>query len=244
MAPALPRDPGPRPKLQPVTTVQFAAQLVVAAEPRLTLTYQNDSLQLLEAIDDRGNSLVPLAKSRPINRMAGYFGVMNGPVVNLPVPLQRPAAVGAMIKKLRGSIPLAVSSRRPDPLIVPLASSAGKTFENPDIQLTINEIRPLPNMRTTQIELTLRPGERDASGSEQEGSINVFQRQAPAALPIELFDSRGQLVTWFQSNVDPANSRVTLTMSNLTTELKELRYYSLTRSSVNVPFEFTDIPMP
>jgi hypothetical protein len=244
-APAAPREPGSRPKLHPVTSVQCAAQLVVAAEPRLTLTYQNDSLQLMEAVDDRGNSLIPAGKGGPASRSAGYFGIMSGPVVNLPVQLQRPAAAGEMIKKLRGSIPLAVSSRRPDPLIVPLANAVGKSFENPDVQLTVDEIRPLANARTTQIELTLRPSDRDAaSNAEVDASISLFRRSYPAPLQIELTDARGQLVTWIQSNADVANSRVTLTASNLMTELKELRYYTLTRSNVTVPFEFSDIPLP
>src|SRR5262249_43319758 len=98
-------ESGARLRLKPVTTVPFAAQLVVAAEPRLALSYQNDSLQLIEAVDDRGNSLVPSGKG-PAARTAGYFGVMSGPVVNLQVLLHRPANAGESIKKLRGNIPL------------------------------------------------------------------------------------------------------------------------------------------
>jgi hypothetical protein len=245
-APAIRGDAAARPRLRPVTTVQFAAQLVVAAEPRLALTYQNDSLQLIEAVDDRGNSLIPAGKVGPASRVAGYFGVMSGPVVNLPVQLHRPASAGDSIKKLRGNIPLAVSSRRPDPLIVPLANAVGKTFENPDIQLTVDEIRPMPNARATQLELTIRPSDRDPSASQGEldGGFNPFRRSYPPPLQIELSDNRGQMIAWMQSNADVANSRVTLTASNLASELKELRYYTLTRSTTIVPFEFADIPLP
>jgi hypothetical protein len=244
--PATRGESGQRPRPHPVTTVQFAAQLLVAAEPRLSLTYHNDALQLVEAIDNRGNSLVPPGKGGPYSRSAGYFGMMTGPVVNIPVQLHRPPNPGESIKKLRGNIPLSASARRPDPLIVPLANAVGKSFENPDIQLIVDEIRQLPNTRTTLVELTLRPSERDASSSQAEldGSISMFRRSYPPPLQIELTDQKGQLVPWMQSNADVANSRVTLTVSNLATELKELRYYTLTRSNVNVPFEFTDIPLP
>jgi len=241
-----PRDAGLRPRLHPVTNVQFTAQLVVAAEPRLTLTYLHGSLQLIEAVDERGNSLIPAGKRGPAVRTAAYFGMMSGPVVQLPAPLDRPLGAGESIKKLRGIIPLTVSSRRPDPLIVPLTNTTGKTFENPDVQLTVHEIRPMPNTRNTLVELTIRPSGRNPSSSSDDvdGFTNLMQRPDPSQLQIEVADSRGQMIPWFQSGADAESSRVTLTLTNPTTELKELRYYTLTRSSVNVPFEFTDIPMP
>ena len=41
------------------------------------------------------------------------------------------------------------------------------------------------------------------------------------------------------------SSRITLTMAGLAgAEPKELRYYRLTGTTVNVPFTFTDVPMP
>jgi hypothetical protein len=241
-----PRDAGLPSRLHPVTNVQFTAQLVVAAEPRLILTYQHGSLQLTEAVDERGNSLIPPGKSGPVRRSAAYFGIMSGPVVQIPAPLHRPAVPGETIKKLRGIIPLSVSSRRPDPLIVPLANSAGKTFENLDLQLTVHEIRPMPDTRNTLVELSLRPSDRDASSSadDADGFNNLVQRPNPAQLQIEVTDARGQMIPWFQSGPDTESSRVTLTLTCPATELKELRYYTLTRSSVNVPFEFTDIPLP
>ncbi|MFI5454968.1 MAG: hypothetical protein ACHRXM_05905 [Isosphaerales bacterium] len=241
-----PRDPALAPRLNPRTNVQFTAQLVVAAEPRLTLTYQHGSLQLIEAVDERGNSLIPAGKSGQVSRTAAYFGIMSGPVVQIPAPLHRPAVPGESIKKLRGIIPLTVSSRRPDPLIVPLTNSAGKTFENPDLQLTVHEIRPMLNTRNTLVELSLRPSDRDALSSpdDADGFNNLMQRPDPSQLQIEVTDTRGQMIPWFQSGADAETSRVTLTLTNPATELKELRYYTLTRSSVNVPFEFTDIPMP
>ena len=48
-----------------------------------------------------------------------------------------------------------------------------------------------------------------------------------------------------QTNVDFQTSRITLTTAGLAgAEAKELRYYRLTETSVNVPFTFTDILMP
>ena len=235
------------PRLRPVTSVQFSAQLAVAAEPRLTLGYQHGALQLIEAVDDRGNSLVPPSKGGPAARIPAYMGMMSAPVVQLPVPLHRPALAGESIAKLRGVIPLTVASRRPDPLIVPLTNAVGNTFENPDVQLTVHEIRTMPNTPNTQVELTVRPSDREASSAQGdgEGPSILWQRPDPAQLHIEVVDTRGQSIPWFQSGADADNSRVTLTVTHAqSTKPKELRYYALTRSSVNVPFAFTDIPMP
>jgi hypothetical protein len=240
-----PREPAPAARLRPLTNVQFAAQLVVAAEPRLTLTYQNGSLQLIEAVDDKGNSLVPATRGGPSSRSAAYFGMMSGPVVQLPVPLHHPSGAGESIMKLRGIIPLSVSSRRGDPLVVPLSGAAGKTFESRDLQLTVHVIRPVANSRNTQVELSIRPFGTDSPAvDEMEGFNTVFRRPDHTQLQIEVIDTRGVMIPWFQSGPDADNSRITLTLTRPIAELKELRYFTLTRSSVSVPFEFSDIPIP
>ena len=91
-----------RQRLNPIASVQFSAQLLVAAEPRLALSNVRQP-QLVEAVDDLGNSLVPVAAADPfVSRHSGYFGMTTGPVVQLQAPLQRPESAGEHIKKLRG----------------------------------------------------------------------------------------------------------------------------------------------
>jgi hypothetical protein len=241
---------GGAPRFNYVTNVQFAAQLVVAAEPRLTLSQGGaPQVQVLEATDDRGNSLIAGADGPTVsNRVAGYFGMMNGPVLHLQLQLHRPASAGDTIKKLRGVIPLSVSSRRPDPIVVPLAGAAGKTFQNSELQLTVHDIRTMPNTPNTLIELSLKANDRHAPAevAEVERFTAGLQRFDPHHLQIEVIDARGQSIPWFQSVVDAETARVTLTVTNLPQagQPKELRYYGLTRAAVNIPFEFTDIPMP
>jgi hypothetical protein len=242
------RDQPLQQRLNPVTSVQFSAQLLVAAEPRLALSNVRQP-QLIEAVDDLGNSLVPVAAPDPfVSRHSGYFGMATGPVVQLQAPLQRPDNAGERIKKLRGLIALNVSSRRPDPLVVPLNSAAGKTFENQDHRLTVHDIHPSPNSHHMLVELSIKAVDLDQSSDH--GEIDAFsdglQRADPQHLQIEVIDAHGQLITWFQSGADAETGRFTLTLTNLpqTSQPKELRYYTLTRASVTVPFEFTDIPMP
>jgi hypothetical protein len=239
--------PGPG-RLNPVTNVQFTAQLLVAAESRLSLS-QNGPLQIVEAVDDRGNSLTtPGAGGPMVNRFAGYFGGMNSSVLQLQAPLQRPPAVGESIKKLRGAIPVTVSSRRPDPLVVPLPQGAGKRFENPDVELTLHDIRTAPNTHQTFIEISLKPKERGASADrgDADALIDVAYRPDTQRLQLEIIDSRGHLVPWIPSLVNSETAHLTLTVTNLptTASLKELRYHTLTRATLSIPFEFADIPMP
>jgi hypothetical protein len=242
------RDPSSPARLNPVTSAQFSAQLTLAAEPRLALS-QVRPLQLVEAVDDRGNSLVPTEDGEAVHdRAAGYFGMTTGPVVQLQAQLRRPDAAGERIKKLRGFIPLTVSSRRPSPLVVPLNNAAGKTFENHEHRLTVHDIRPTSNKHNVLVELSIKAVDSDASSdrSEMGGFLNGIQRADPEHLQIEVIDTHGQLIPCFQSGAEAETSRFTLTLTNLpqTSPPKELRYYSLTRASVKIPFEFADIPMP
>ncbi len=246
---AVPRRPATvaPPRATPVTVEQFTAQLLVAAEPRLSLS-QAGALQVLEAVDDRNNSLLPSGNSGPVyNRFPDYLGVMNGSVVQVQAQLRHPAIAGETIKKLRGAIPLSVSARRPDPLVVPLDGTIGKRFENPDVELTILESRTMPMTHQTVLELSVKPKERGTAMDRPESDAFVdAYRPDMQRLQLEIIDSRGQMVPSFPSGVDSETSRLTLSVNNLptSTTLKELRYYSLTRASVTVPFEFKAIPMP
>jgi hypothetical protein len=234
-------------RANPVTVEQCTAQLVVAAEPRLSLS-QAGALQVLEAVDDRNNSLLASGHSGSVfNPFPNYLGVMNGSVVQLQAQLHRPALAGETIKKLRGSIPLSVSSRRPDPLVVPLDGANGKRFENPDVELTIHEIRTMPTTHQTVLELSVKPKDHGTAAERPDSDAFVdAYRPDTQRLQLEIVDSRGQTVPSFPSRVDSETSRLTLSVNNLptSTTLKELRYYTLTRATVSVPFEFKDIPMP
>ena len=161
--------------------------------------------------------------------------------------MKRPAIPGETIKKLRGTIPVTVSARRPGPLIVPLEKSAGKTFQNADVQLTIHEIRTLPDSRHTLIELSVRTDRPDANSSRDLEAYNsIFQRSQNQQLEIDVLDTRDRLMPCVQSTADAESSHVTITLANpiQASPPKELRYYTVTRDEVDVPFEFADVPMP
>jgi hypothetical protein len=230
----------------PVTTVKFSAGLVVAAEPRLSLAPRGEP-RLLEAVDDQGNSLIPAGRHLQSLNYRGYFGAPHGPVMEIHVPLQRPADPGETIKTLRGIIPVAVSSRRPGPLVVPLENSVGKSFENSDTQLTVHGVRALPDSRQTLVELSIKAnGPESLSSAESDAYRSLFPRASQEQLQIDVLDSNDRLMLWSQSVADAETSRVTLTLTSALRSAapKELRYYSVARTDVEIPFEFSGIPMP
>ena len=87
------------------------------------------------------------------------------------------------------------------------------------------------------------------TASAEHGDGDLFHDVYPDSqrLQLEILDSRGQAVLWspFPSG-DSESSHLTLSLMNLpaTGSLKELRYHTLTRATVSIPFEFHDIPMP
>jgi hypothetical protein len=232
----------------PVLSVHCTAQLLVVCEPRLSMHHAG-APRLLEAADERGNSLMPPPnEAAAFLRDAGYFGLSGGSVMQVQAIMHRPALPGETIKKLRGSIPVTVSSRQPDPLIVPLEDSAGKTFGGEDAQITVHRVQNAPNNRRT-IELTVNaPDERlgPAEGGVPGGFNSFVPRASIQQLPIEIIDSRGQKVAWSQTGfeVDTAGTVLTVTVTPHVAPLKELRYYILNRATTSIPFEFTNIPMP
>ena len=64
---------------------------------------------------------------------------------------------------------------------------------------------------------------------------------------IEVLDSQGRLIPWFQTAADPDSSRMSITLNQFggaKIEPKEIRFYSLIKAVTEIPFEFRDLPMP
>ena len=161
--------------------------------------------------------------------------------------MHRPADPGEIIKKLRGTIPVTVSARRANPLVVPLEKSSGKTFGNSDVQLTVHGVRSQADSHNTSIELSIKStGPETSSGGDPDAYNAVLERTGHQQLQIDVLDASGRLIPWFPSVADIENSHVTLTLTSpiVSAPIKELRYYSLARTEVDIPFEFADVPMP
>ena len=111
----------------------------------------------------------------------------------------------------------------------------------------MHDVRTLPDSRHTLVELSIKTNGPEApSSGDPEGYSSIFERASHHQLQIDVFDANDRLIPWFQSIADAENSHVTLTLTSpiQTAPPKELRYYSVARTEVDIPFEFSDIPMP
>ncbi len=245
-----PRDnkdrPSEPPRPQPVARIVGSSKFQVMAEPRLSLSH-NGAFVLLEARDDRGNSLIPENRSPATQtRAMGYMGASCTSILHLQAILQRPENPGRMIKILRGNVPMMVAARQPDPLVVSLAGAAGRSFDKGAVRLTVHALRSEPNSKRQQVEITIQGKRGDSPGGGGEPPIgDSVVRVESLQRQLEIVDERGRLLPWFQSSVDAGAGRLTLTLNGLgAAEPRELRYFELTETTVQLPFTFTDIPLP
>jgi hypothetical protein len=232
----------------PAVHEQFYAQVQVAAEPRLSLS-QNGPLRIVEAVDDRGQSLLPEPVDGHVaQRFSGYFGLTTGSALQLHAPLRRPEQPGRAIRKFRGFLPIMVATRKPDPLVVPLRGAAGKSFHGEDVDLTVLDVRVNPGTNQISIDVAVRSGAGPAPGFNPSGANGpevMIQRPDLHQQQIEIVDSQGRMLPWYHSSFDAEGVRMTLTLHPRDqAHPAELRYYGLARAATEIGFEFRDVPMP
>jgi hypothetical protein len=240
----IPPAQGAGARLSPLVHEQFYAQIQIAVEPRLSVS-QTGALNITEAQDDKGNPLVEPSAAGPDVRRSGYFGVPAGSVLQLQVPLIRPAQPGTSIKRLKGLLPVTVTTRKPNPLNVPLGRATGRTFKNDEVSVVVHEFRTSPNNRPSILEITVRPSSTGQPvGLANDGSI--VARADSHLLQLEVTDNHGRPLPWHQTNFDVEAGRMTMSLTSPDpgASAAELHYYSLSRATTEVGFEFVDLPMP
>jgi hypothetical protein len=241
-------QPNPGVAAGPTVNEEFSAQIQITAEPRLAI-FQNGPLRILEAIDEHGQSLLhPIHDGPFIQRASGYFGITSGSTLTLQALLSRPTQPSRTIKRLRGSLSVMVSTRKPNPLIVSLNNPLGKTFQNDDATLSILDIRIDPNTRQTTFDLSIR--------SNSAGFTSPAATVAPADFPfprpdvnqqqIEILDAQGRLLPWYGAGTDGEGTRFSVTLIPRPDQSApvEIRHYTLSRAATDVSFVFEDVPMP
>lgn len=229
---------------------QFTAQLQVMAEPRMTVA-PNGPVRLIEAVDELGNSL--LTASPPPNAFvqnSGYSGfeAQGGMAFPLSLSLRYPIDGGKLIRRLRGVMPVTVTSRKDEPLVIPLADSKGKTFQNAEASLTLHEVKIDPVSRQTIIELTILPKQAFDPNNGFGGNF-MMRGQGLAQGPLEILDAQGRVFPqWYPStqmqSPEGVRMSIRLTTGLLSGPATQLRYYETSRANTNAEFEFIDVPMP
>jgi hypothetical protein len=232
-----------------LATEQFVVRIQAASEPHLSVR-QTGPLKLTAAADDLGRSLLPTTASAPTPYGLGNPGVGINPL-QFAIALKLPPRPGQTIRLLRGSIPVSVSTRRPDPLVVPLAAASGKTFRNQDATIVVHDARAATNANQLSIELTVTPDpSRLGSAEALDAELDPMMfRSDVGQLQIELTDAAGHLVSWFPSSNIQNGEETRLTIITIPSPTSPgvpttLRYFGSIRTAAEIPFEFRDVPMP
>jgi hypothetical protein len=230
---------------------RFYADMQIFCEPRLILVQSHD-LKLTEAVDDRGQSLLAHDTDAQMHRFAGYYGMGAGTVLQIPVHLKHPDQAGKQIKTLRGVLPVTVAARKPEPLVVALKpENLNKPARNDEVTVTVHEIKTDPNSHQTTLDLTVRTF---AAASDQPGAVGPMNPDFASRVPnlavnqLEVLDTQGRPVNGFPNFTQVQPDQVRLTMTLLPSDdagpPAQLRYFSLTQASTEVPFAFENLPMP
>ena len=219
---------------------QFYLQVIVAADPRLTIA-QTGPARILQAEDDRGNALAMPPGSFGVEHSSGYLGLNASPSLQVRVDLRRPDPSAQQIRSLRGVVPLAVSARKPDPVTVDLSAAPGRTFQDDWAAFTIDAVHPLSSGHQAAIEITARSNRVDSDRESPRPRPEITSRQ------VEILDARGVSLPWFptRTTYEGDTTRYTLT---LTTEGKavptSIRFHEIGHATTDVPFEFHAVAMP
>jgi len=228
-------DPRTQPPSRRPPADPFSVRLQVMAEPRMAVKLDR-SPRWVEAVDDRDQSLVP---TEPAGRQGVSFGTLAPSVISFSASLKHLDKPGKSIRRLRGVVPLTVFSRKPGPLVVSLKDAAGRKAEGQGLALEIREIRADAGQPWTMKLFARTEDPRDDT------AVPTTWLQESQ---FELIDGDGQpLPSQFSfSYVERSMKAVTLRLlsSGDTRTPAELRCYGLSRSTAEVPFEFTDVPMP
>lgn len=241
MNPGMIPNPGPGAE-------SFTASLQVLAEPRVSVAL-NGPPRLVEAADDRGNSLLPVSSGgNAFVQASGYsgFDFSNGVALQTTIPLRFPERAGKTIRRLRGVVPLTVTARKDEPLVIPLADAKGRTYHGSDVSLTVHEVRPDANLGQTLIDLSFQPRGDDPEIMRQ---LMMIRAGGGGQSPLEFVDAQGRTsMQWHMATQAQMGDSVRLTIrlmpATLTGPPTQIRFHELTRVNTEAEFDFQDVAMP
>ena len=236
------RDDRPRVAVAPPrgvasATKQLYLQLLVAAEPRLSIA-QNGPVRVSEAFDEEGRSILIPARQAAIQHSSGYFGMNPSPVLRLRVDLAHPEGTGRRIKRIKGTIPVAVATRKPDSLLVPLDRPVGQTSRNDEVAVTVREVRPARQNQPASIELSLRNASGPiAPGEGFEGDVLPYRPES-SQQQLEVLDAQGRSLPWFPKGLFFNGEETRLTMTILPADgagpPASIRHHGMIRGSTEI----------
>ena len=232
----------------------FTIDLQLSAEPRMSIITEG-APTLVEAVDERGQSLLPPEAPEGFQVHSGYNGMnsVGASFVGFSMGLALPERPGRFIKRLKVAVPILVLSRRDDPLIVSLAPEhRGKASRNSQVVLTVHEVgHEGPNAGFSTIELTVKvsaPGPDLANQGLPPEMMAFRSNYAGGQSRVEIVDKAGRpYPQWFPVDLRPGSDGTRLTLRLMpSADLGPpvaIRYYEMSQTSTIANFTLTDVPL-
>ncbi len=223
-------------------------QFQFVAEPRLALLNQGP-VRISEAIDDKGQSLGSNLGPNAGTFPAAYYGMSPTHSLRLIHQLNLPRdQEPTSLRRLRGSLPVVIATRKSDPIDIALPDGVGKAFRNDETILRVANLSTRsPQTPITTMEVVLKTHASQVPPQPMnEFDLSGFRPEV-SPQQLEILDANGRVMTWYPSGIrsDSEGTRVTLTfaVNGATQTPARVRFYGLTRTSTELDFSFQDVSL-
>jgi hypothetical protein len=221
----------------PVSSNSLYAEVQAIVEPNRFV--EMNGAPRVEAVDDRGRTLPPpsIDSLQPPQSSNGWNVPGAIGLLQWRLPLGSPAEDASSLRSLSGTLPIMISSRRPDPLLIRLDEAPGQPHRFEDMTLKFQDIQNTQGQ--FQMELVIKPDQ--ARGPARSGRNSDALRQQ-----LVFEDREDHPLTWLMLNeiIGPGGEKKVRVMLSGPQPPVRLRYFGLVRIPVEIPFEFTNILLP
>ncbi len=249
---------------------ELNVRMVVIPEPGRVIR-QVGPPALAVAVDDQGRDLLPPEGPPEPSPAIRQAPSLNGPAgFDLFVPLRLPEVPGRSIRRFRGSVPVVVVAHAPDPIVLPLPGSVGKSARDDEVTVTVHEVATDAGGGVT-VEVGVVPHRpptpEDFSGQGSGTPDFASFRTGQLTQRLELLDARGRelAMDWSQGHgrdMASMNTRIRLTPRAIQEDQPpdpagrprpplvrkpvpvEVRYHGFTQTPTVIGFDLRDIPLP
>ncbi|MDR3639413.1 MAG: hypothetical protein P4L84_36770 [Isosphaeraceae bacterium] len=235
------------PKSRTSGGADFFARLRVTTDPP-TFFRQDGPPRLEEAIDDLDQTLEPFEEPGAVAKRAGASQRSTYATRDVRLALSLPEQPAKTIKRLKGTIPVALSVRSPQPVsTLDLSRGKGQSARVGDARVSLLDVK-VESDRSASLKLLVKlesekGDERDKEYQERVAArlVDVVQRQ------IDLVDDQTRpVVSYATTTVRRNEARASLKVrpDDAFGAPDRLRIWGLTRSVKEIPFEFKNVPLP
>ncbi|HVF09295.1 MAG TPA: hypothetical protein VNA16_00740, partial [Abditibacteriaceae bacterium] len=225
-------------------------EFTVFVDPKLRVRRNASKLKLEQATDEQGNSLLPPGMMGRFNDVGSYFGAFQA-ASPLNLSAQLTPGPGTRITKLKGTLRLSVETKKevwevPDIL---QARDIAKTITKPggNERYLVQEVKQ--RGQNYEVHVIVSRAGRDDRDERGEGRINhnIFSS-------LRLVDAQGRELQPSGSSTRGGNNELTGNISftrpqggnagDVGEPVKLVWDIPTESKAIEVPFEFTDLPLP